>query len=372
MSARLTKWLGSAVRTALSLGFRAYVLCIIALVGWLSYRALRYLIVSLIFASPPPETITALPTRMDATLLETQASAWEALRAAEHPRAPLAHYHSVDGWFQPDRFNDCTRSGCHTPMPHNARKEVRAFLNMHATSIHCGVCHMASEDSVLQPTWYSLRNGGHTQAPALLQVYGWLTSTEGQKDLATPTHAVQRRLVGLLRAAAEQSGSDPTLTRLADELEAVRHTSDAFQALVATARTQVPLRFHGQYGAKLALRDASTGQPILGYPGTAEAVAEFQRRGEAAEAAERDLLLGNVHAGQRTDPLQCTTCHRQDESLLDLRAAGYPPARIASLRTGQIFRAIEEIANGRPLHLPDFATPDGERRPASAPSTSQP
>lgn len=372
MSARLTKWLGSAVRTALSLGFRAYVLCIIALVGWLSYRALRYLIVSLVFASPPPETITALPTRMDTTLLETRASGWEALRAAEHPRAPLAHYHGIAGWFQPDRFNDCTRSGCHTPMPHNARKEVRAFLNMHATSIHCGVCHMVSEDPLLQPTWYSLRDGSPTEAPALLQVYGWLMSAEGQKALATPTRAAQKRLVVLLRAAAEQSDGDSTLTRLADELEAVRYTSDVFQALVATARVQVPLRFHGQYGAKLALREKSTGQPILGYPETAAAVADFQRRGEAAEAAERDLLLENVHPGQRIDPLRCTTCHRQDEGLLDFRTAGYPPARIASLRTGQVFRAIEDIANGRPLHLPDFTTPDGERRPASAPSTSQP
>jgi len=372
MSARVAKWLSSAARNALTLGFRAYVLGIIALVGWLSYRALRYLIVSLIFASPPPETITALPTRMDTTLLETRTSAWEALQAAEQPRAPLAHYHGVDGWFQPDRFNDCTRSGCHTPMPHNARKEVRAFLNMHATSIHCGVCHMASEDSVLQPTWYSLRDGSPTDPPALLQLYGWLMSAEGQKALATPNRAVQKKLVASLRAAAEQSDGDPTLTRLADELEAVRHSSDAFHALVATTRTQVPLRFHGQYGAKLALHDPSTGQPILAYPQTAEAVADFERRGETASAAERESLLGSVHGGQRSDPLQCTSCHRQDESLLDLRAAGYPPARIASLRTGQIFRAIEEIANGRPLYLPDFATPDGERGPASAPSTSQP
>lgn len=372
MGRHATNQRSSIARIALSLSFRLYVLGVIALVGWLSYQALRYLVVSLMFASPPPEVITELPTRMDGSLLRTPPAAWAALTATDNPRAPLAHYHRIDGWFQSDPFNDCTRGGCHTPMPHNARKEVRAFLNMHATSIHCGVCHMESQDSPLPLTWYDLRNGHPAEAPALLRVYGWLVSPEGRQAMATPTPAVQDKLVRSLRAAAEQSGGSPTLAHLADELEAVRYTSDVFQTLVATARTQVPLRFHGEYGAKLALRDKRSGQAILGYPNTAGAVVDFLQHGEAADPAERDTLLEKVHPRQRAQSLHCTACHRQDEGLVALRAVGYPPERIASLQRGWIFRAIEDIAEGHPLHLPGFASPGGERGPASAPSANQP
>lgn len=372
MGKRAASPLVRVVRIALKVAFRLYVLGVIVLVGWLSYNALRYLVVSLMFASPPPATITELPTRMDGSILRASPSSWAALQAAEDPRAPLAHYHGIDGWFQLDVFNGCTRSGCHGPMPHNERKEVRAFLNMHATSIHCGVCHIQFEASPLRLAWYSLSDGRLRDAPALVRAYGWLVAPEGRQALAAPTAAIQAELVQLLRTAAVESGGDHTLSRLAEELAAARHTSDVFQALVETARVQVPLRFHGQYGAKLALRDGSSGQLLLAYPNTEDAVTEFLQPGATADPAQRDALLERVHPRQRAQSLNCTSCHRPEKSLVDLPGAGYPPERIASLQAGWVFRAIESISEGVPLHLPDFASPDGEPAPASAPAANQP
>jgi hypothetical protein len=211
-----------------------------------------------------------------------------------------------------------------------------------------------------------------TEAPALLQVYGWLNSPATREELAQPTAATQKKLRRWLQKAADQGGGDPTLIRLADEVSAVRHTSDAFQDAVAMVRMHIPLHFRGEYGAKLALRDPPTGRPILGHPGTAAAVADFLRQRDTLDAAARVALLERIHPPRRTELLACGTCHRQQEALVDLQAVGYPPGRVEALREGWIFRAIEHISDGRPLYLPEFVLPSGASESQPAPSTDRP
>src|SRR5690606_8055967 len=92
--------------------------------------------------------------------------------------SPLAHYHRIDSWIEPDPFNDCARSGCHAPLPHARRKEVRAFLNMHATSIHCGVCHFQTDREPLNLGWYDLDHGEVRAEPAILQAYAMITNAD--------------------------------------------------------------------------------------------------------------------------------------------------------------------------------------------------
>ena len=344
--------------------WRIYAIIPIVVVVVLSYEALRYLFVSLLFPYAAPQQITSIPVRLTEDVWRTQPRAWIGQELAETPRTPLSHYHQIDGWFQPDPHNDCTQSGCHTPMPHNAHKEVRAFLNMHATSIHCGVCHMQHEGTPLPLTWYDLADGTPTGPPELLRLYGWLESSEGQEALAAPSAEAQKKLVTLLRAAAAAAPGGHALGRLADEAEAVRHTSDAFQATVALVREQVPLHFHGEYGARLALRDGPAGGPILGRSGSAGATAEYLKRRETADAAELAGLLEQVHPPRRASPPACGECHGADRPLVDLETVGYPPERIRTLREGWIFPAIEHIAAGRPLYLPEFILPDDDGAPA--------
>src|SRR5262245_11792784 len=101
---------------------RLYALALIVLIGSLTFMAVQYLVSSLTARAAPPPQIAALPARLSPDVLQTDWAAWQALSATENARSPLAHYHRIDSWIAPDRFNDCTRSGCHAAMPHSRKK----------------------------------------------------------------------------------------------------------------------------------------------------------------------------------------------------------------------------------------------------------
>ncbi len=362
-----------AWRTLGDVAQRLYSVALIVVIVWLTFYAVCYLINTLFVVQPAPPQVTELPTRLTESVLETRRQAWSAVQATEHPRAPLAHYHRLEGWVRPDSFNDCTRSGCHAPLPHARRKEVRAFLNLHATSLHCGVCHMQSADTPLALTWYDLGTGKPAATPAALQAYDLVTSPEGRKRLAAATAADQSQLVKLLRTAAEQADNVRGLVHLADRVAAVRPDSEAFATLIDAARDTLPRHFRGEYGAKLALRDRQTGKPLLAHPGSVQAVQDYLSAVQAGKefgADERGRLLDRVHAARRPQPRQCQDCHRSEGSAVDLAAVGYPAARREALATQVIFHMVEQISAGRPMHLPQFVTsaPAQSSAPATQPN----
>lgn len=342
-------------RAGLDLLRRAYAAALIALIVWLSYRSIRYLLVSLITPSDVPAQISDVPRRLDEALLHGARPDWLGLSAVENPRSPLSHYHRFDTWIQHDPPNDCTRSGCHAPLPHGRRKEVRAFLNMHATSIHCGVCHFASERSPLPLAWYELRQGRVTEPPALLSAIGWLDARL-QDRAATLSADEHRAIVGWLRTAAEQSEGDPALIRAADDIHAVRPSSPAMPGLLDAARQAAGRAARGSYGAKLALLGAD-GLPMLAHPGTQAAVQQFLSEGAGAAGERRDAMLRSVHPLRRDAALHCDACHRVDGSLLDFGSLGYPESRRRTLTTGPIFNMIQHISRGEPFRLPTLTVP---------------
>jgi hypothetical protein len=327
---------------------------LICLICYLTFQALRYLVTSLA-ASAAPAQITELPKRLDRSMLATEREAWRAMEATQHARSPLAHYHRLDSWIAPDRFNGCTQSGCHAPLPHAKRKEVRAFLNMHATSIQCGICHMKCDDRPLPLIWYDLADGAAQRPPAVLEAYGIVTKSDAPQDAAAET--TQQRLVSLLKSAAKDAGNLASLEQLADHFAATRFNSETYSKLWTSARETLPQHFRGEYGAKLALRDPKTGRPILGHPGTQAAVRALLERGKTVDSAERDRMLSAVHPLKRDKALHCTDCHTQDHSLVDFSHLGYPPARVAALTDPVVFRLIEHINSGRPMHLPEVVRP---------------
>jgi hypothetical protein len=329
---------------------RLYALLLIAVVLYLSYRAAHYLVSALILPTAPPAQIVDLPRRATEALRAPGAPAFAGVTAVEHPRAPLGHYHLVDTWFQPDRFNGCTQSGCHAPLPHGRNRTDRAFLNMHATSLHCGVCHLQSDSVPLPLAWYDLRTGDLTAPPALLAAYAWLTAAT---DRAPPeyTAAEQAEIARLLGAAVAQAGVDLGLSGLIRHLTAVRPDSEVFPRLIAHALEVVPRKFRGEYGAKLALLDAA-GRPRLQHPDSAAAIREYLARRETASDDQRQALLARVHTARRPATLQCTDCHTPTDSIVDLARVGYPPARIQQLVQPLIMRAIEHMRAGREFQMP--------------------
>jgi len=333
---------------------RLYAVTVMVVVLWLSYRALAYLVVSLFAPAQAPSQITGIPTRLGAEVLRSRRADWRGVAASDFSRVPPSRYHRLAGWIQPDRFNGCTQTGCHNPFPHDRRREVRAFLNMHATSLHCGVCHLDVTDQPLHTVWYDLGNGRRRDPPALFGLYGWLTSPAGRERLAAPGSAEQKDLVRWLRSAAAEGDNEPTLLRLAEHLAAVRPASEEFQELVAATLEALPTRFRGEYGAKLALVDKASGRPLRTHPGSEVAVRRYLRESNGADEQRRKELLAAVHPLRRARPLHCTDCHRTERPLLDFAGAGYPPARVEMLTRPVVFRMIERIADGQPFYLPTF------------------
>ena len=332
---------------------RAYAFALAFVICYLTYQAIAYLIIGLLSPAAAPEQITQLPRRMDASLLADERHNWRALDAAERPRTPPAHFHRIDGWIRPDRFNGCTTSGCHSSMPHNERKEVRAFLNMHASSIHCGVCHMQSDESPLALTWYDLKSAEPKSAPAILQAFEMLVSPDHAKRRDAPDGAFQSELVSQLRASARDADNLTALTNLADHFAAVRPDSREFRDLLVAARSVLPRHFRGEYGAKLALRDPA-GSPVLAHPDSQQAVDNYLAREESLKGQDRLDALDRVHTRRRSSPLDCSACHRQSDALINFADIGYPAERIRALRDPVVVEMIEHIRQGTPFHMPGF------------------
>ena len=354
-SARDAHRLGPLVRELL---IRGYALVLVAIVLWLSWRAFYYLVAALILPAQPPGQIVDIPVRLNAESLTRSETAFQGVQATRNPRGPLSHYHRLDNWFQQDRLNACTRNGCHVPLPHGKNKADRAFLNMHATSIHCGVCHVQTEQKPLELAWHDLEDGKRlTQPPALLQAYAWLTAAR-IRESSTFSRSDQDEIVRLLRAAADQSGNNPGLVNLAEHLAAVGVTSEEFVRLVQVARDTVPRHFRGEYAAKMVLVDSGTKKPLLGDPGNEQAVQDYLTRRDGMSEGERTLVLKKIHPQQREQTVRCTECHRTEHALVDLSTLGYPMERIQTLLSPLVMETIEHIVDGRPFHLPGFLGAD--------------
>lgn len=355
-AARWIAWVG---RMARRLMLRGYALALIALIGYTSYRAFRYLAVSLMVSAPPPAQVTQWPRRLDTTTLETNRRAWAGLETVEHARAPLAHYHRLDTWIQPDRANNCTTSGCHPALPHAGRKETRAFLNMHATSIHCGVCHLQSESRPLNVAWYDPATGAARGAPSVLAAHALLLDMTAPKHGARDAEADRLRLMALLREADAAAQNGKILNTLADHLAGTTSGSDEYTGMIHTALEVVPRFFRGEYGAKLALVDGASKAPVLAHPGVESQVRRYLAEKDRLDDAAKAALLAEIHPLRRPQTLQCSDCHAPS-GLIDFASLGYSAKRTADLTGSIVVRMIQHISEGSPFYLPRFMRPQDD------------
>jgi hypothetical protein len=75
------------------------------------------------------------------------------------------HFHHIGFDIGPDKRSYCIQ--CHGDMPHDAVKELRAFLNMHAFFVSCETCHVKLEESAQTGIykWYDRKSGDIVASP---------------------------------------------------------------------------------------------------------------------------------------------------------------------------------------------------------------
>jgi len=75
------------------------------------------------------------------------------------------HFHHIDYDMEPDRRSYCIE--CHGDIPHDKKREIRAFGNMHSAFIACETCHVRLEND--QKTgifkWYDRKTGEIIPSP---------------------------------------------------------------------------------------------------------------------------------------------------------------------------------------------------------------
>lgn len=298
-----------------------------------------------------PVEIVGIPARLDADEFFEAAAAPSALVADERQvRGPLAHFHLVPQWFQADPLDNCTTSGCHTPLPHGNRIEVRAFLNMHATFVDCVVCHTEQPTTADQAGWFALPQRERSEVPAILRLAALLEILP-REVTAVQAAEVSGQLQALLREALPASGQHEQLQHWLLRLETTHPDSRIWQDILRDIRAEIDLHVRGEYGAKIGLyRDGRR----IGEPDPAQRAAAnaYRRNGANLPQSEREKLLDTVHAGIRPVGAMCTPCHAATPALVSMPQLGYPPARVESLQNNPILRSVLQIEQGQPFYLP--------------------
>ncbi len=350
----VTRWERFQARAA-DVVHRSYSVLMGGAYATVAFLTLRFLTSLLIAREAAPAEIVEIPTRLDAQVFFAGVGAPGAAAPQDAPRGPLAHFHQIPQWYQNDAGNSCATSGCHQPLPHGNRIEVRAFLNMHTTFVDCVVCHAQAPPAAARAQWFALPDRVPGDPPAILRLAGRLEALPAVvPQEQAPT--VSDELRGLVEEALAAGGNE----QLADwrlRLEVTHPRSRVWQQLVDEMRSNIHMHVHGEYQAKIGLYEAGR---RLGIP-TAEqdrATQQFVAQSGTLSTARRQELLDVVHAGLAPTGALCTPCHLPDPTLVDPAQLGYPPSRAAALQNSAIVRQVLSIEAGQPFSLP--LAPAGE------------
>ena len=346
-------------RMARSLVTRLWVLAIMVVAIWTAYLAGSYM-VEVVFALPKVP-LDILDRRLAFKPDDLRATSSVGLTTAA-PRAPIGHYHGVERWFQPDLHNGCTVSGCHQSLPHARSKETRAFANMHATFLHCQICHTTATVNPLKTAWIDTRTGHRQDAPAVLQLIREL-EINADRILVAPDR-IHEALCRLLAQAVQISGPESILEYFSIRLNTAAPGSAVWRQPITQLAEELPNQARGEYGAKIALD--TLGDPFE--------QANDRRLDQARRSAglrpgspERMELVRQAHSDVETNPDSCLPCHGGQPARLDWQFLGYPPKRQAELSNLIITRMIQQNRQGQPFYWPGMLNPVGSA--ASLPSS---
>jgi hypothetical protein len=255
----------------------------------------------------------------------------------------VAHYHGSQSWFQADPGNTCTTSGCHSPLPHERKKETRAFANFHANFLSCELCHEPTPPSG-RFVWVSTATRAPVEPPAVLRLMKWLEPT-GDPPVAGQ-HESGMQPVRMLQEIVTLTGGDAVLRYLASQLETSEPGSPQWRHSISRLRQELPRYVRGDYGAKIALLD----------PERQNTLRELANRYSATDRDDRlrDELRNRIHERLNTRPVACQDCHRGPPSGLDFVALGYSVLHSQHLQHTPLTAMIQHIGEGRRFHLPSL------------------
>ncbi len=328
---------------------RVYSIVAAAAYAAVAFISLRFLLLMLLTRQTAPVEITDIPTRLDANEF-LRGRVQTVSHDPEHrSRGPLAHFHQIPQWFTPDPLDSCATSGCHAPLPHGKRIEVRAFLNMHATFVDCAVCHAAAQATPENARWISLPERQPTETPAILRLDALLEENPEISREQAPEFSPQIR--ALLVEAVAASGHHPQIEDWLLRLDLTHPRSRVWQQLINEIRLNIDLHVHGEYGAKIAMYN---GPRRVGAMTTEQrqAAAAYRDGGDDLSPTRKEELLDVVHASIRPVGAMCTPCHAQEPELVDMSLLGYSAGRVRALQNSPILRSVLTIEAGQPFYLP--------------------
>lgn len=342
------------------LGVRFYALILLAGFAGVGYLSMNFLFHLILERQTAPVEIVEIPKRLDAeTLIASALARGQVETNQSRPRGPLAHFHTIPNWFQVDPGNSCTTSGCHGPLPHGNRIEVRAFLNMHTTFVDCTVCHAENSGKSSRPVWLDLPGRQTRAIPAVLQLTELLDThpTIAPEDVPD----INAKLIALLAEAVKESGGNAQLKEWHLRLETAYPKSKPWQKTIDAIRRGIRTHVHGEYNAKIALLDGD--KPVGAFTADQQQAArEFLDNGAKLSVEQKQALIAKLHSGVKKEGTLCAPCHTPESTLIDFAKLGYPDSRAQSLKSSQIVRQVLLIEKGQPFYLPRIAEERHENR----------
>lgn len=346
------------------IGVRSFALVQAGIIGTFGVVSVSFLLHELTGGERAVE-VDKVPLRLDASVLGADAASEDVGAGGasrdELQRGPLAHFHAIPTWYEPDAGNSCTSSGCHSALPHGERKEVRAFLNMHTTFVDCQVCHREGDLAGSELGWLTLADRAPAEPPAVLRLASHLATERPAGEAPT---AWDTSLTELLEEAVVASGDDTELARWQAALRAARVGGVRYLAIVESMEARIGRHGHGEYGTKIGIVD-----PAKRWTPDADATAAVARlRGESGATLhvdERKGLVTTVHRELQKPEVECQLCHTTEGGRMDFAKLGYAPGRVEALQSNTLARQAQAVESGSTFFLPTVL--GGSDPPADAP-----
>jgi hypothetical protein len=342
-SGRFGRLVGGFSEGLLKLIVRLYALAILLVVIWAGYTAIAFLVRSVFEHTVIPPQYNGWPSALSRGHLRPELVGAEELIV---PRSPVEHYHLVERTLPEDLHNGCVTSGCHNALAHTKRKEVRAFANLHATFLACGLCHDASLSGTTPAMWVDIVTGQPTQTPPTLRLMDYLEA-DNQKIHSAPAEV--NAAIAPLLAQLVQLSPDPVLGYIRLQLTTSQPGSPVWRHAMDQLVQELPNHLRGEYGAKLTPRRSAED---LGQRERRLADLTREYLAAPADGPERKKLHDEIHEGILKRPSLCLACHGGTPPRLDFRALGYSPQRAAALSSSDIARQMQQIDEGQPFYLP--------------------
>lgn len=256
-------------------------------------------------------------------------------------RAPMSHYHKVDRWFQPDPTNNCTVSGCHSPLPHDPASKIAAFPNLHVTFLDCLVCHEQPGNEPIQTHWVSIATAQKQNSPAVLRLIALLEAMPGDKSKDQELHP---QVITLLKEMVATSKPEREIEDLQIQIETSVPSSPVWTMSVHELKHRLPGHARGEYAAKVVRDFSAIDQKKLPQ--------QTKSYLSTTDAAAKKSLEKEMHKGIIAKPNACATCHAKEPNILNFSALGYAPTRVNSLQTLPLARMVQQIRSGESFQLP--------------------